>query len=66
MTKQLHFTQADTSLVFGLYSAACFDPHAGGLADRWLGKRRAILIGGAVMALGHPGLGVAVPTPVWP
>ena len=55
MTKQLHFTQADASLVFGLYSGGVFlTPIAGGyLADRWLGKRRAILIGGAVMALGH-------------
>ena len=55
MTKQLHFSQADASLVFGLYSGGVFlTPILGGyIADRWLGKRRAILIGGAVMALGH-------------
>ena len=55
MTKQLHFTQADASLVYGLYSGGVFlTPILGGyIADRWLGKRRAILIGGAVMALGH-------------
>ena len=55
MTKQLHFTQADASLIFGLYSGGVFlTPILGGyIADRWLGKQRAILIGGAVMALGH-------------
>jgi len=55
MTKQLQFSQADASLIFGLYSGGVFlTPILGGwLADRWLGKRRAILIGGTLMALGH-------------
>ncbi len=55
MTKQLQFTQADASLIFGLYSGGVFfTPIVGGfVADRWLGKRRAILIGGTLMALGH-------------
>ncbi|WP_077037116.1 peptide MFS transporter, partial [Pelomonas sp. KK5] len=55
MTKQLHFTQADASLVYGLYAGGVYlTPIAGGfVADRWLGKRRAILIGGTLMALGH-------------
>ena len=31
-----------------------FTPIVGGvIADRWLGKRRAVIIGGAIMALGH-------------
>lgn len=55
MTKQLQFAQADASLIFGLYSGGVFlTPILGGyIADRWLGKRRAILIGGCLMALGH-------------
>ncbi len=55
MTKQLQFSQADASLIFGVYSGGVFfTPIAGGIiADRWLGKRRAILIGGSLMALGH-------------
>ena len=55
MTKQLQFSQADASLIFGLYSGGVFlTPILGGwIADRWLGKRRAILIGGTLMALGH-------------
>ena len=55
MTKQLQFSQADASLIFGLYSGGVFfTPIAGGyIADRWLGKRRAIVIGGTLMALGH-------------
>jgi len=55
MTKQLHFTQADASLVFGLYTGGVYlTPIFGGmLADRWLGRRRAVQIGGSLMALGH-------------
>ncbi|MDH0865234.1 peptide MFS transporter [Mitsuaria sp. GD03876] len=55
MTKQLHYTQADASLIYGLYTGGVFlTPIAGGyLADRWLGRRAAIVIGGSLMALGH-------------
>jgi len=55
MTKQLGFTPADASTIFGLYSGGVYlTPILGGwLADRWLGKRRAIVIGGTMMALGH-------------
>ena len=55
MTKQLLFSQEHSSLVYGAYTAcAYFTPIFGGvLADRVLGKRRAILLGGLVMALGH-------------
>jgi POT family proton-dependent oligopeptide transporter len=43
------------SRIFGLYTAFVYlTPILGGLiADRWLGKRRTILLGGAIMALGH-------------
>ena len=55
MTKQLLFSQEHSSLVYGAYTAcAYFTPIFGGvLADRVLGKRRAILLGGSIMALGH-------------
>jgi POT family proton-dependent oligopeptide transporter len=55
MTKGLLFGQAHASLIYGTYTAtAYFTPIFGGLiADRYLGKRRAIMIGGSVMAAGH-------------
>jgi len=55
MTKQLLLAQGTSSLVYGVYTAcAYFTPLIGGIiADRALGKKRAIIIGGSVMALGH-------------
>jgi proton-dependent oligopeptide transporter, POT family len=55
MTKQLMMEQGTSSLIYGTYTAcAFFTPLIGGLiADRLLGKKRAIIIGGSVMALGH-------------
>jgi proton-dependent oligopeptide transporter, POT family len=55
MTKALAFPQADASLIYGSYTAiAYFTPIFGGLiADRYLGRRRAVILGGSIMALGH-------------
>ncbi|WP_419808271.1 peptide MFS transporter [Sphingomonas sp.] len=55
MTKELLFSQERSSLIYGAYTAtAYFTPIVGGLiADRYLGKRRAIVIGGSIMAAGH-------------
>ena len=55
MTKQLHFSPSLSSLVYGLYGAAVYlTPIFGGMiSDRWLGKRRSVIIGGTLMALGH-------------
>jgi len=55
MIKQLHFSQADASLVYGLYAGGVYlTPLFGGYAaDRWLGRRRAVISGGVLMALGH-------------
>jgi len=55
MTKQLHFSQANASLVYGAYAAGVYlTPIIGGVvADRWLGRRRAVVTGGLLMALGH-------------
>jgi POT family proton-dependent oligopeptide transporter len=55
MTKQLLFAQEKASFIYGTYTAmAYFTPILGGaIADRWLGKRNAVTIGGAIVALGH-------------
>jgi proton-dependent oligopeptide transporter, POT family len=55
MTKQLAFSQPTSSAIFGAYAAAAyFTPFLGGmLADRVLGQRRAVIIGGTSMAIGH-------------
>ncbi|GAB2582955.1 peptide MFS transporter [Dyella jejuensis] len=55
MTKRLDLHQEAASLIYGAYAALVyFTPVFGGVvADRWLGKRKAVIIGGATMALGH-------------
>src|SRR6187455_1177093 len=55
MTKQLLLAQESSSLIYGLYAGCAYlTPLLGGfIADRYLGKRLAIIIGGSVMALGH-------------
>lgn len=55
MTKQLLMGQQQASLVYGVYTAMVFfTPILGGVAsDRWLGRRRAVILGGVIMALGH-------------
>ena len=55
MTKQLLLAQGNSSIIYGIYTGvAYFTPLIGGfIADRFLGKKRAIIIGGSVMALGH-------------
>jgi POT family proton-dependent oligopeptide transporter len=55
MTKQLLIAQETSSLIYGLYTGcAYFTPLVGGfIADRYLGKKRAIILGGSIMALGH-------------
>jgi proton-dependent oligopeptide transporter, POT family len=55
MTEQLLISQVHSSLIYGLYSGfAYFTPVLGGVAsDRWLGRRRAVLLGGSIMAAGH-------------
>ncbi len=55
MTKQLLIGQEKASVIYGTYTAmAYFTPIFGGvIADRWLGRRRAVIIGGSIMAAGH-------------
>lgn len=55
MTKQLLFSQQHASLVYGIYVATFyFTPIIGGaISDRWLGRKRAVIIGAAIMSVGH-------------
>ncbi len=55
MTRELLLGQEKASLIYGAYTAtAYFTPIFGGmLADSWLGKRRAVILGAAIMAAGH-------------
>jgi POT family proton-dependent oligopeptide transporter len=55
MTKQLLIGQGEASFIYGAYtSCAYFTPIIGGvIADRLLGKKRAIIIGASTMAAGH-------------
>ena len=55
MTKALEMRQEDASWVYGGYTSfAYFTPIVGAvLADRWLGRRRAVILGGSIMAVGH-------------
>jgi POT family proton-dependent oligopeptide transporter len=55
MTTTLLFGQEKSSTIYGFYTAfAYFTPIIGGtIADRWLGKHRAVIIGAATMAAGH-------------
>ncbi|TBR40773.1 MFS transporter [Dyella terrae] len=55
MTMRLDLAQDHASLIYGGYAALVYlTPIPGGfIADRWLGKRRAVLLGASIMALGH-------------
>src|ERR1700730_581775 len=55
LVKHLSYTEADAKLVYATYTGLVyFTPLIGGfLADRLLGQRKAILVGGIVMAIGH-------------
>ncbi len=55
MTKQLMFAQEEASQVYGLYTGfVYFTPFFGGmLADRVIGQRKAVILGGILMAIGQ-------------
>ena len=55
MTKQLLMSQQQSSFIYGAYTAcAYFTPIIGGaIADRYLGKKRAVIVGASIMAAGH-------------
>jgi POT family proton-dependent oligopeptide transporter len=55
MTKELMITQTRSSLIYGGYAAAVyFTPIVGGfLADRFIGRKNAVILGAVLMAFGH-------------
>ena len=55
LTKDLLLPQSRASLIYGAYAAAVsLTPLPGGIVcDRFLGRRRSVLLGGLVMAGGH-------------
>ncbi len=55
MTRQLMISQQHSSLIYGTYTSfAYFTPIVGGaIADRYLGKKRSVIIGASMMAAGH-------------
>jgi POT family proton-dependent oligopeptide transporter len=60
MNEALHFDVAHVGRVYGAYQAGVYlMPVAGGLiADRWFGFTKSIIVGGALMMIGHVVLGV--------
>lgn len=55
MTKHLKFDKPQALAIYGTYTGLVYlTPFLGGiLADKFLGRRKAVVIGGIVMALGH-------------
>ena len=55
MTTTLMIEQGRASIIYGVYTAVIYlTPIFGGvLADRWLGRRRSVVYGAAIMILGH-------------
>ena len=55
LVNSLDYQRGDALALYGTYTGLVYlTPIFGGyIADRWLGSRKAILIGGFVMALGH-------------
>ncbi len=55
MIQQLAFSEERASAIYGWYVGLIyFTPLLGGIvSDRWLGRRRSVIAGGSIMALGH-------------
>lgn len=55
MIKQLFFTQETASQIYGLYTGfVYFTPFFGGLlADKYLGQRKTVILGGVLMIIGQ-------------
>jgi len=55
LTKHWLFSDGKANLTYGAYNSLVYiTPVLGGIiADRWLGQRKAVVFGGALLALGH-------------
>ena len=63
LTQELRLQQSRASVIYGCYAASVFlTPLLGGLAcDRFLGRKRSVLLGGLIMAAGHLLLALEAP-----
>ena len=63
MDEALHFPQATSAQVYGVFLAGVyFMPLVGGfVADRWLGFSRAVIVGAVLMAFGQLSLSMGAP-----
>ncbi len=63
LVEALTYSRADAVAVVGLYTGSAFFCAiiGGWLADRWLGQRRAVLLGMLLMMAGHVALGLEQP-----
>jgi len=55
LVQSLHWTTKQAAQLYGYYTSLVFlTPLIGGyLADRWIGTRRSLVIGGVIISLGH-------------
>ena len=55
LVQALHWTTRDAAKLYGYYTSLVYlTPLIGGyLADRWIGTRRSLVIGGVIISLGH-------------
>ena len=55
LTQALHWSTRDAATLYGNYTALVYlTPLIGGyIADRWLGTRRSLVVGGVIIATGH-------------
>ncbi len=58
LIRHFRFTDRESFAIYGAYSALVYmAPIIGGaIADRWLGGRKAVLLGGVLLILGHFGM----------
>lgn len=66
LTRHFRFTDAESFGIYGAYTALVYMSTivGGAVADRWLGARRAVLLGGVLLVIGHLGLAVEGPAAV--
>lgn len=64
LTQHFGFGDSDAFAIYGAYSALVYlAPILGGaVADRWLGGRKAVILGGILLVLGHFGMAFEGPT----
>jgi dipeptide/tripeptide permease len=66
LTQHFLFTDDQGFLIYGAYTALVYlAPIVGGaISDRWLGARKAIVLGGVLLVLGHFGMAIEGPPAV--